>query len=192
MSEKAINSNGNAAFRGTIKGTGLDNNNNAGIWYDEGSGVSLIASSGVQAPGFDAGVNFIFTQTSILNRDVALNDLGQLAFTALVTEFTEPGFHTEGIWRRDNANEGLQIAYRDGDTVLGSPDTLFGFSDVVLNSQGRLAFKAGLRDPNGIHYGVGLFAEDENGVLTRILGAGDQVDVDNGPGIDLRTGTRPR
>lgn len=52
---------------------------------------------------------------------------------------------------------------------------------LFLNSNGQVAFGARVNGRGGV------WAQDINGLLRPIALAGDVIDIDNGPGVDLRT-----
>ena len=63
--------------------------------------------------------------------------------------------------------------------------------DPALNSAGQVAFVADLRG-TGITTAnnTGLWAQNSNGSLSLVAREGDTLDVDDGPGVDLRTVTQ--
>jgi hypothetical protein len=104
---------------------------------------------------------------------------------------TDPGLTTlndSGIW--SEGGTGLQLIARENDPAPGVPaGVLFDvLSAPAMNATGRLVFTADLRG-TGVTTAnnTGLWAQDDNGALALILREGDAVDVDDGPGIDMRT-----
>src|SRR5262249_3185879 len=64
------------AFRAVITGTGVDLNNNRGIWAQRDAGLGLVARAGDFAPNTGAGVNF----SDMLSPTI--NGAGKTAFYA--------------------------------------------------------------------------------------------------------------
>ncbi len=57
--------------------------------------------------------------------------------------------------------------------------------DTALNDIGQLAFLAGYSNPSGFY--TAIMGTDLSGNLFEIARTGQQIDVDSGPAIDLRT-----
>jgi len=180
-----LNSAGQTAFSGYLTGTGVDSSNGWGIWSEGGgAGLALVARTGDAAPGTSSGVNF-----SSFDRPV-LNGAGQTAFSGGLTGTGVDSSNDRGIWSA-GGGAGLALVVRAGDPAPGTSSGVnfrsFAKSP-VLNSEGQTAFVGGLTG-----MGVdgsnewGIWAEDRLGALTLIARKGDQLDVDDGPGIDLRT-----
>ncbi|HYO23341.1 MAG TPA: choice-of-anchor tandem repeat NxxGxxAF-containing protein, partial [Lacipirellulaceae bacterium] len=69
----------------------------------------------------------------------------------------------------------------------GTVFALFGInSGLVINSHGQVAFGAVLRDAATAEKSFGIWAQDRFGELKKIVMVGDVIDVDTGPGEDLR------
>ncbi len=133
--------------------------------------MARVARTGDTAPGTTD--NFIRFSRPVLN------NAGQTAF---IGSLNSSSTTDRGIWSEGGGN-GLALVARVGDNAPGTTDRFTVFYDPVLNNAGQVAF-AGHIDGSG---GTGIWAEDPSGVLTLIARAGDLLDVDDGPGTDLRT-----
>jgi len=177
-----INNAGQTAFMGGLDIAG----NNSGIWSEGGgTGLALIARQGDSAPGVIDNASF-----SVL-RDPVLNGAGQTAFRGNLTgsESEVDDSNDLGIWSEGNG-AGLDLVVRTGNQA---PDVTAGavfsdFSNPTLNGAGQLAFRGTLTGTDVDNSNNrGIWAEDRSGVLRLIAREGDEIDVDDGPGIDLRT-----
>jgi hypothetical protein len=182
-----INSQGQVAFRAGLSLTGgIDNNNNDGVWSEgAGSGLALIAREGDPAPGLPAGVLF---DLNTFSNSMALNNNGHAAF---IGGFRGAEFGS-AIWS-EGQGSGLALVARSGASAPGVEAGVgFGFfadRTVVLNNNGRTAFRADLVGP-GIDStnDSGLWAEDSAGMLRLIAREGGLLDVSDDPlSPDLRT-----
>ena len=177
-----INSAGQTAFSGTLTGTGISESNNGGVWSEGGgSGLELVAREGDAAPGTSGALFSGF-------RDVVLNDAGQTGFTGSVTGSGVSSSNNRGIWSEGGGN-GLKLVAREGDAAPGTSGAFFSsFRSPIFNRAGQTAFLAELTG-TGVTFGndTGIWAEDTAGNLRLIARTGDLLDVDDGPGTDLRT-----
>lgn len=175
-----VNNAGRVAFSSYLAGAGPGFQ--SGIWSDVGGSLQKVAATGDQAPGLAPGVKFNLVGEPVLS------DSGRLVFDG---NFVQNGSPLGGtIWSYQNGNT-VPILL-PGDHAPGTPtdDTFLGASQVCINKYGRIAFsgylKTGVGDVTADN-SVGIWAEDSSGQLQLIVRKGDLIDVDNGPGIDLRT-----
>jgi hypothetical protein len=166
-----INALGQAAFHSFL----TDNDDfptlNHGIFMDQGDALRLVARQGGQPPGLPEGARF-----SSVSGTFSLNDLGQVAFVAA------DDVSGVGIWSEGSGTL-KQITHRDA-MAPGTTDGV-GFSvftELAFNNAGQVAFLA----DRGTQ-GNGIWAQDRSGELKAIAFRGMQLDVDDGPGVDLRT-----
>jgi hypothetical protein len=196
LSEPVMNSNGDVAFISALQGPAPPAIPDTGIWSNRTGDLALVARNDSQAPGADAGLKFSHMT------GVVLNSQASVAFTAALKgpndELTYLGA-PHGIW--SDANGSLQPVavasvtldipngqdeVHEGTPVPGaSPGTFFGsFGDFALNASGQVAFES---TTIGVDTYRGIWAQDRAGVLRSIVHIGSQLDVDDGPGVDLRT-----
>src|SRR5262249_33497484 len=125
--------------------------NNRALWLAANNSLSLLARTGTQAPGVNAGIVFSeFTAAISLAAGTVpvLNGVGQVAFLA---KLAGPGVTTTndfGIWLATSGS--AQLVAREGDPAPGTPDGV-RFSSLstqpALNDKGQLAFQALLIGP---------------------------------------------
>ncbi len=174
VSSPAINDNGLTAFQARLTGTGVEGTNQYAIYSESGgNGLALVTRTGDQAPGTNAGVNFSFLNSPVINGS------GQAAFRASLTGEGSGSLSRSGIFKENPSGDLVKVA-RDGEIAPGTnAGRTFGgraaFGDPVLNGRGQTAFVGFL---NGGH---GIFAEDTNGVLQLIARTGQLLDVSDDP-----------
>jgi hypothetical protein len=178
---------GNFAVGGVLTGPGIHAGNDEAVWYQRaGSTPKLLFRQGDQAPDMPAGVVFgdVPNPSPITFRDMSLSDSGQMAFGG--------GLVGSGI---SSANDfalfvgepstGFEIVAREGGLApdLTANSRFTTLSTPIVNRAGQVAFEAGVNNSFLGH----IFATDRQGNLRLIARAGSQIDVDDGPGVDLRT-----
>jgi hypothetical protein len=180
-----LNDVGKVAFRASLTGTGITTANDIGIWTGESGSLTLRVREGQQAPGLLVGVTF----SELREYPLLFNDEGHLAFTGRVTG---PGITSStnfGIW--SDASGEMSLVARTGDPAPGlGPDIRFEQlnGSVDMNDSGQLAFSAVLYSAQSPSTRFGsIWAHDSQGELQLVALSGEQIDVDNGPGVDLRT-----
>ena len=104
--------------------------------------------------------------------------------------------NNRGIWS-ERGGSGLALVARSGNEAPGTPEGVlfsrFGTSGIkfdipALNNAGQTAFVGRLTGPGvDVTNNRGIWAEDQQGVLTLIAREGDLLDVDDGLGTDFRT-----
>ncbi len=129
-----LNDAGKTAFRGTLTGSGIDATNDVGIWSEGSGSLALVAREGSQAPGTPSGVNY-----STIPLPSVLNDVGQIAFTALLSD------GGSGVWSEGSGS--LALVARTGSQAPGTSSGVtyssFGLSPPpLLNDAGQTAFFA--------------------------------------------------
>jgi len=172
-----LNGAGQTAFWGSLTGPGVTSeNNDNGIWSEGGgSGLALVARTGSQAPGTDAGVNF--SGFSFL----VLNGAGQTAFRGFLTGSGVSNSNTVGIWS-EGGGSGLALVARTGSQAPGMDAgvNFSGFGDPVLNGAGQTVFGGGLTGPGvDVSNDGGLWSEGGGSGLALIVRTGSQA-----PGTD--------
>lgn len=178
-----FNNAGQLAFYATLTGSGVDTNNDSGIWSQGSGALALVARAGTAAPGTDPGVVFDDFNNPFLN------SAGQVAFEATLSGTGVDDTNDRGMWSQSGGV--LDLIARSGNAA---PDTEAGvvfraFSSPAFNNTGQTAFYADL-----VGIGVdftndeGIWATNPAGQLTLIARSGDLFDVDDDPLVeDLRT-----
>jgi hypothetical protein len=175
-----FNNSRQTAFRGSVAGSQVTPQNAAGVWSQGGSGsLHLVARSGDNAPG--TSVAFLGFENPVINAR------GETAFVSSLIGIGIAGSNDSGIWS-EAGGEGLKLFAREGSNAPGT-DAQFGdliFRSPVLNGNGQIAFVAALTK-DGADAGAGIWATDTRGNLNLIARTGDQLDVDDGPAVVLRS-----
>jgi hypothetical protein len=188
-----LNNAGKVAFYASLQAVGPGGINGGVLMSDrDGAGVTALYRLGDAAPG--TGSTFSsFRPASEAGSNPIINSEGQLAFSGnLNWQFGHvDGNNDSGIWS-EGLSGSLELVVREGDQAPGTDlGVTFGnFNTVMpmLNSFGQVAFVAGVTPPaTGGGTNVGFWAQDSQGALQLIVIEGGQLDVDDGPGIDLRT-----
>lgn len=151
-----------------------------GIWSNAGPGdIRLVAHAGMPLPG--SSELFFSVDPPVLNSQ------GRVAF------FGYSANSINSLWRENEQFE-LELVVKQYDPIPGTSNIFIDFTSqtdrlVAMNAKGQIAFHSLLTDENhGVGtLGQGIFALDTNGNLQVIARTGEQIDVDNGPGVDLRT-----
>lgn len=171
-----LNALGQTAFTGKLTGTGIDNNNDYGIW-SEGSGtLSLVAREGNVAPG----TSVLFSGSF---RMPFLNDVGQVVFGGKLTGLGVDNNNDQGIWSEGSGS--LSLVAREGNIAPGTSENFAAFGLPVMNSSGQTVFSGRLagRYVQGIwsaDYGVW---SESDGLLTLVAHGGHGGSVgDKAPG----------
>jgi hypothetical protein len=173
----ALNDAGHLAFSACLSGSGF--NSCQSVWSDRTGPLQLITRAGDPAPGAPAGFEFV----SDFGR-IVMNSDGNVAFQGFASE--NPFLtRSHGIWSEGQGS--LALVAMQGQHAAGAPANVRfdSFSDPVLNSNGQVAFQAGVNltgVPRSNH--VGIWAEDPYGVLQLIAREGDLWEVGAG---DFRT-----
>ena len=179
-SRAAINGQDQIAFTAGVQFTPAQPQFIGGIWSEGGgNGLELVALTQTPAPGAGTDVFRGFSEPVI-------NDDGQVAFRGRAGAPT--GITRSGIWSEGNGN--LALVAIAGEPVPGANDgavfSEFGFPNI--NGNGRTSFQAFLDGPSvNTSNNSALFVEKASGQVTLIARKGDLLDVEDGPGVDLRT-----
>ena len=138
-----------------------------GIWSEGSGSLELVAFEGDVAPGTTNNFG------NLLNSTPAFNDAGQTAFLG------EAG-SDQGIWSEGGGS--LALVALEGQMAPGTNWVFETFDKPVINNTGQVAFLANEHQAN-----VGIWAQNLAGELKLIAKNGDVIDVDEGPGTDLRS-----
>lgn len=180
--DPVINASGRTAFRASLL-FGTVTSSYMGIWSEGSDRLHLVALSGEQAPGTQIGTRFDGFYDPVLNAS------NQTAFRAVLKiDGDVTSSNDDGVWSEGSG--ALALIAREGSQAPGVPGgAVFNnlFSDPVMNSSGRVAFRAVLQSGiTGISpsNNEGIWAEDALGKLTLVVREGDAVEVTPG---DFRT-----
>lgn len=110
-----------------------------------------------------------------------------MAFSGRVTGSGITSSNNFGIW--SDASGTLELIARAGDSAPGlvTGTTFNQFNVTDMNNSGQVAFYASHSQTQLAIFGNGIWAEDSDGILQLVVSTGHQIDVDNGPEVDLRT-----
>ncbi len=134
ISRPTINDSGMATYSARISGTGVTADNNFGIWAETATGNELVVRTGSAA----AGTSENFSSLSL----PAINDGGDIVFAAQLTGDSNAN---AGVWKTSAG--GMELLAREGELAPGGEGQVFrSFSRTLLNSQGKVAFRAELAD----------------------------------------------
>lgn len=184
LGDPQINSAGQTAFYGSAAG-------GYGVWSEGGGELHLVAQQGSQPPGTPAGAQFRFFET------LQFNNAGRTAFAAelLTGSGGVTSSNDTGIWSEGTGTTALVA--REGNHAPGTPaganfDEFCTYCSeaFALNGAGQTAFRAELITGSGgvdSTNNVGIWANDRAGSLQLIARSGDQLDIDPGPAVNLRT-----
>jgi hypothetical protein len=186
-----LNDQSEYAFAGSLNFAGdVSSTNDQAVWVArEGNPLALLVRESDHAPGTNPAVGFGAFDS------LRINSAGRVAFQAQLTGIPDAGdsgvtvLNDTGIWSEGDGG-GLQLVAREDDQAPGVPEgVLFDlFRSHALNSAGQVAFMADLRGSGvSASNNTGLWAQTTDGSLSLIAREGDEIDVDYGPGVDLRT-----
>lgn len=133
----SVNSVGEVAFVGRLRGTGIDccNSNNQGVWMGRPGQIELVARGSEQAEGVSSGVQYGLIRE--YDR-IAINDSGEVAFRA---ELVGGPAYDKGIWVGTPGN--LRLLARSNSDAPGFPGGSFAaFESPSLSTNGLVAFGA--------------------------------------------------
>lgn len=149
----SLNGAGQVAFTSSLANTAGGKADDKGLFlFDDSDGITQIAREGQAAPD-DNGQFVSFS-------DYALNDAGQIAFTAALGGTSGGSVDDYGIFLFD-PTEGLHEVVREGDTMLGGT---IEYVDLVTSIYGYFGqWSNGFNDLGQIAYSFGL-ADGRSGI----------------------------
>ncbi len=157
-----INNSGNVAFSATLVGL-INGNLREGIWVERGGVVEKVAIESESAPG---------TSSTFENMsDGLIDENGHAVFQSILAD------GTDGLWRENSSGTLVPVAL-ENQTAPGTSAKYLGILEYAINAVGQVAFAAQMDD-----FSDSIFAIDKGGVLQRIVGGGDLLEVASG---DLR------
>lgn len=165
----AINDSGQVAFNGVFPGS--SDPATESILLDDGTpgGLVEIARQGQVR----SGSSIRFTR---LFKRVLLNNSGQVAFGAALTDTSVGVESGSGYFRSDGTSTGLIQIVKSGDAAPNSDGILDGFNGFELNDAGQAAFSASLfGTASGLNNISGLFFYDDGLGIVEIAREGDSL-----------------
>ncbi|WP_432798660.1 PEP-CTERM sorting domain-containing protein [Poriferisphaera sp. WC338] len=166
-----ISDTGDVAIRSRLKGAGIHDVNDWGMWSGNAGTLSKVIREGDQAPELSGGtlIDGIFFNDGL----PLLNNAGHTAFFATLTGTGVSSANDRGVWT--DANGSLSLVARKGDGAPGTPTgvNFSHFSGLVMNDADQVAFRgtlsgAGVNSDNQL----GLWIGDSNS-LTKIIRTGE-------------------
>lgn len=175
-----VNGVGDVVFSGTVTSTpGAAGNLGSALWVANADGIELVARE--QMPVWNLPGYMLNGRMS----DPFINDDGLVVFNGFVSNGLDVDSALlagrDGVWR---------ALARDGDTVPGTAGAYVFTSvspTVGLNAAGQIVFVTSIKRPGDSSSIQWPFVADESGHVRPVLLPGEQIDVDLGAGIDLRT-----
>ncbi len=160
----AINTNGDIVFSANLVGGTVPD----GVWVARGGGIDKVAVEGDLAPGGGGATFRASGGTGIEPSFLGLDENGGAAFTSYLSDGRR-GLFTEGF----GALDAVAIS---GDLAPDSGGSSFlNVLRWTINGNGEAAFLAQLSD-----FTSAIFAQDTIGILRRVVGEGDLLEVANG------------
>jgi hypothetical protein len=187
----ALNNAAEYAFTGSLTiGGSVTAENNSAVWVArDGNPLAMLIREADHAPGTGPAVGFSTFDS------LRINAAGHTAFRATLAGIPGAGesgvtpLNDSGVWS-EGAGGGRQLIVRENDQAPGLPDgvLLDLLGDPVINAAGQIAILCDLRGAGVTSANnSALWSQDEDGVLRLVARDGDAIDVDDGPGTDLRT-----
>lgn len=160
---------GKIAFDSYLKGTGVNDSNDRGIWSNTSGTLQLVAREGDAAPGAPAGAKFRILQSPLMN---AMN---QLAFVGILTDVGAQPPAKIGIWSTRSGS--LSPVFVCGSQAPGLPAgvVIDDLGTPAMNDNGQTVF-AGLLKGTGVTDAnrVALYSEG-GGSLAPVARSGSQA-----------------
>jgi hypothetical protein len=172
-----------------LTGPGVDFTNNSALWSGESpTDLKLVVRQGQPVPGLPGHIVGLLEIEATNATGGTLIKVEQTDGSISPTDGYITGNIRKDLWKFDAAN-GLQFVAREGEQPPGTPaGVVFGqFMQSTINDAGQVAFRAQLYG-DGVNSTneFGIWAQDRAGILRLIARTGDLIDVDDGPGEDLR------
>ncbi len=145
-----ISNTGSVVWRSGLAGGNTTSDSNVALWIQTGGTNSLIARTGMVAPGLNAAHSNALFKTPI-GRPININDNDVVVFHSELSGPGTPG--NAGVWTFQNSN--ISLAFEEGYTVFPTGnmgtgtldlsttvDFVRGLSPIAINSSDELGFRA--------------------------------------------------
>ena len=174
----ALDRSGRIGFVTSIAGPGVASGATAVAWIHENGVTTKLVQSGDQAPGLAAGL--------LLDGSFRIIFGGQntLTLTARIRGAGVTSANRSVLYKRTGDGP-LTLVARGGNPAPGTTSTfedISGNGNIAMNANGRIMLAAPLANGRD-----GLWLEDATGSLQLVLLENTAFDVDDGPGVTLRT-----
>ena len=169
-SPPALNDNGQITFVAQLNGTTGGSADNLGLYRGDGNTTVQLVRKGEFVPnGNGRFLDFGGAAT------VAINNSGQVAFTATLTGTTGGGSDNAGIFLV-TGNTVTQLA-RKGQAVPGGNGVYSTFGYPALNNKGQVAFKSTLTGTSGgTTDNQAIYLVDADSSIQQVIRAGQVID----------------
>jgi hypothetical protein len=170
--EKVVVDAGNQiAFGATVRGLGVSDQNDTGIWAGAPGSLRLVAREDNPPPGIvSESVEFAAFGPAVLNAS------GQIAFQATVRGLGINRENREGIWTGSIAAPSLLVQAGDPAPDTSDDVEFLSFDDPVFTGAGTVAFYANLIGEVNFDNDSGIWAADTAGRLHLVVREGDFLD----------------
>lgn len=159
------------AFGATLRGLGVSDQNDTGIWVGPPGTLRLVARENSPPPGIPSqGVEFASFGPPVLS------EAGRIAFHATLRGLGINRENREGIWTGSNAVPRLLV--QAGSHAADTPDDVnfLSFDNPVFTGAGTVAFYANLIGEVNFENDSGIWAGDAAGQLHLVVREGDFLD----------------
>jgi hypothetical protein len=178
FAELVIADGGMTAFKATLAGRTIGDDNRDSIWLDRAGTLALVARAGNKAPSTSADLRFSHFETPI-----ALNASGQTSFFARTRDKEDETVQSSGIWASGSIGISF-VANNHTEGIPGAADVVFlpqsfeqPFSnDPVISPSGQTIFRGFLSGPGIDESNLnGLWSYRETVGLQLLQRAGDDA-----------------
>jgi hypothetical protein len=155
-----------------------------GIWSDRSGSLAKLHAYGEHPPGVPADGKF-----NSFAAGFAVNNQDRLAFVGYFDASDVSGGFNEGGIFSEGRTGALELIAREGSQAPGLPLGKYfrDFGAVALNDRGQTVFRGYVGGPSASDPNFfAIFAQDVDGQVKLVAAEGQTIDVDDGPGIDMR------
>jgi len=177
-----FNDAGQSAFHSRLQGAAVDNSNDESLWMEVADNqLHLVAREGQLAPEIPGGVIFGSLTPLSLNQGGRLFFNGQLAGPGV----DHTNQYANYLYDATTGSYDLIVRHQDPAPGMGDGWSIRQVNYMALNDNNDVVVYAQASDGVGIV--DGLWSWKPGGDLQLLLRQDDLIDVDNGPGSDLRS-----
>jgi hypothetical protein len=156
------------AFGATIRGLGVSDQNDTGIWAGAPGALRLVVQEDDRPPGIRTdGVEFAAFGPAVLSAS------GQIAFHGTMRGLGINRENREGIWAGSIAAPALLVQGNDPAPDTSDDVEFLSFEDPVFTAAGTVAFYANLKGEVNFTDDSGIWASDAAGALHLVVREGD-------------------
>lgn len=166
-----LDNRGNTTFLAQVRGEGLTDANDKGVWTERNRALEVLARSGTPAPGAPEGLSFLAFRAPIIN------PAGEIAFEGEVSPLNDLRARSQGIWRANGS--GTSLVALGGIHAPGMADNeVFHFFNnpfCVVNDSGQISFQATLTGGNFTGLANDHLWSERAGGVTRVVSSNTAV-----------------